>query len=37
MGRGPNDVFHDVDTNIAYMTTRFKSFFAVDNTTGEVL
>ncbi|MEO7841028.1 MAG: PQQ-binding-like beta-propeller repeat protein [Anaerolineales bacterium] len=37
VGRGTTDVFYDEITDVAYIPTRHESFFAVDNTTGEVL
>lgn len=36
VGRGAN-VFYDEVANVTYITTHYESFFAVDNTTGEVL
>ena len=37
VGRGSTDIFYDANIDVAYITTRYGSFFAVDNTTGEVL
>jgi outer membrane protein assembly factor BamB len=37
VGRGSTDVFYDESRGIAYVATRYNSFYAIDNETGDVL
>jgi outer membrane protein assembly factor BamB len=36
-GRGSTDVFYDDNKDVAYVTTRYNSFYAIDNATGVLL